>query len=65
MAGRTALVAGATGLVGPEILQGLLADDSVAAVHTLGHRELTLRHDKLTQHVVYLALAATIKMQKA
>jgi uncharacterized protein YbjT (DUF2867 family) len=53
-AARTALLAGATGLVGREILQGLLADDSVAEVHTLGRRELQLQHPKLTQHRVEL-----------
>ena len=73
---RTALVAGATGLVGREILQGLLADDSVAAVHVLARRPLETRDRKLTTHVVsfaslpplppvdevYLALGTTIKV---
>lgn len=73
---RTALVAGATGLVGREILQGLLADDSVAAVHALVRRPLGVKHPKLTAHVVdfaalpalptvdeaYLALGTTIKV---
>lgn len=73
---RTALVAGATGLVGREILQGLLADDSVATVHVLARRALGLRHPKLAAHVVdftalpalpaideaYLALGTTIKV---
>jgi uncharacterized protein YbjT (DUF2867 family) len=49
---RTVLIAGASGLVGREILQGLLADDSVVAVHSLGRRELELKHAKLTQHRV-------------
>lgn len=75
-ASRTALVAGATGLVGREILRGLLADDSVAAVHVLARRPLGLQHAKLTAHVVdfaalpalpavdetYLALGTTIKV---
>ena len=74
--GRTALVAGASGLVGREILQGLLADDSVAAVHSVGRRELPLAHPKLTQHRVdfkapltlprvdeaFIALGTTIKV---
>ena len=74
--GRTALVAGASGLVGQEILQGLLADKAIAAVHTLGRRPLHLQHPKLTQHTVdfaalpplsavdevYLALGTTIKV---
>lgn len=73
---RTALVAGATGLVGREILQGLLADDDVAAVHALVRRPLGVEHAKLTAHVVdfaalptlpavqetYLALGTTIKV---
>lgn len=73
---RTALVAGATGLVGREILQGLLADDSVAAVHALARRPLGIQHPKLTAHVVdfaalpalppvdeaFLALGTTIKV---
>lgn len=72
----TLLVAGASGLVGREVLQGLLADDSVAAIHTLGRRELPLRHPKLTQHIVdfralpalprvdevFIALGTTIKV---
>lgn len=73
---RTALVAGATGLVGREILQGLLADDTVAAVHALARRPVEVLHPKLTTHVVsfsslpslppvdevYLALGTTIRV---
>lgn len=73
---RSVLIAGASGLVGREILQGLLADDSVAAVHSLGRRELPLQHPKLTQHRVdfkasftlphvdeaFVALGTTIKV---
>lgn len=77
VAGRTVLVAGASGLVGREILQGLLADDSVVAVHSVGRRELQLTHPKLTQHRVdfskalpmlpsvgeaFVALGTTIKV---
>src|SRR4051812_27147272 len=74
--GRTVVVAEATGLVGREILQGLLADDSVAAVLALGRRKLDLEHPKLVTHAVdftalpslppvteaYLALGTTIKV---
>jgi uncharacterized protein YbjT (DUF2867 family) len=73
---RTVLLAGATGLVGCEILAGLLADSGVREVHTLARRELSLRHPKLAQHKVdfgalpalpaldevYLALGTTIKV---
>jgi uncharacterized protein YbjT (DUF2867 family) len=72
---RTVALAGATGLVGRAILGGLLADDSVTTVHTLGRREPGIIHPKLTPHVVdfaalpmlppldevYLALGTTIK----
>lgn len=70
------MVAGASGLVGREILQGLLADESVAAVHSLGRRELPFQHARLTRHRVdfkalpalpsvgkaFIALGATIKV---
>lgn len=73
---RAALVAGATGLVGREILQGLLADRGVVAVHVLARRPLGFEHPKLTAHTVnfaqlpplpavdeaYLALGTTIKV---
>src|SRR6185369_6942843 len=75
-AGRVVLVAGASGLVGREILQGLLGDRSVAAVHSLGRRELPVQHPKLAQHRVdfralpalpplneaFIALGTTIKV---
>lgn len=65
-AGRTALVAGATGLVGREILQGLLADKQITAVHTLGRRRLPFEHPKLTQHIVdYQALSALPRVDEA
>jgi uncharacterized protein YbjT (DUF2867 family) len=72
----TALVAGATGLVGREILARLLADPSISAVHALARRDLPFSHPKLTVHKVdfgalpalpavhegYLALGTTIKV---
>ena len=72
---RTVALAGATGLVGRAILEGLLADASVAAVHALGRREPDVAHPKLIPHVVdfkalpplppidevYLALGTTIR----
>jgi uncharacterized protein YbjT (DUF2867 family) len=69
-------VAGATGLVGREILALLLADKTYAAVHSVGRRLSPLEHPKLTQHVVdfaalpalpvaddvFIALGTTIKV---
>lgn len=73
---RIAALAGATGLVGQEILQGLLADPSVSAIHLLGRRAPAASHPKITAHIVdfrslpalppieevYLALGTTIKV---
>lgn len=73
--GRVVALAGATGLVGRSILEGLLADGSVVAVHALGRRAPGVAHPKLKAHVVdfgalpplppvgevYLALGTTIK----
>jgi uncharacterized protein YbjT (DUF2867 family) len=74
-ASRRVVLAGATGLVGDTILRALLADGSVAAVHTLGRRPSPVTHPRLIAHVVdfaalpplapvdevYLALGTTIK----
>jgi uncharacterized protein YbjT (DUF2867 family) len=73
---RKVLLAGATGLVGGQILQALLADISVCEVHALSRRPLSLGHPKLQVHIVdfgrlpalpptdeaYLALGTTIKV---
>ena len=72
--GRKVALAGATGLVGRELLAGLLADPSVTEVHALGRRPLAVQHPRLTSHIVdftalpdlppldevYLALGTTI-----
>ena len=55
MTKRTVIVVGATGMVGREILAGLLADDSVGGVHSLGRRPPTMQHPKLTAHIVNFA----------
>lgn len=49
---RTAILVGATGLVGRELLHQLLADDRFAAVAVLGRRSAGVRHDKLREHLV-------------
>lgn len=73
---RIVALAGATGLVGREILQGLLADASVSAIHLLGRRAPDASNAKVTAHTVdfrslpalprvdevYLALGTTIKV---
>lgn len=74
-AARRVLLAGATGLVGQEILRLLLSDATVGTVQVLARRPLAMRHPKLAAQVVdfaalpdlpgideaYLALGTTIK----
>jgi uncharacterized protein YbjT (DUF2867 family) len=73
---RAVALAGATGLVGRSILEGLLADTSVQAVHLLARRKPRVAHARITCHIVdfsalpplpsvdevYLALGTTIKV---
>lgn len=73
---RSIILAGATGLVGQNILEGLLHDTSVEMVHVLGRRLPAQQHPKLKTHLVdfaalpalppadevYLALGTTIKV---
>ncbi len=72
---RTAVLAGATGLVGRQILLGLIADASVEAIHVLARRALPPSDPRVRSHIVdftalpalpradevYLALGTTIK----
>lgn len=76
MGNRSVIIAGATGLVGNEILKGLLSDGTVAAVRILARRAPAIQHPKLTAQIVdfaalpnlppadevYLALGTTIKV---
>jgi uncharacterized protein YbjT (DUF2867 family) len=73
---RTVALAGATGLVGREILRGLVADPRVSAIHVLARRAVAGGDAKVTTHIVdftalpalpqvdevYLALGTTIKV---
>jgi uncharacterized protein YbjT (DUF2867 family) len=51
---RTALIAGATGLVGGHLLRLLLEDDTWDRVVSVGRREVGVRHDKLEQALTQL-----------
>ena len=73
---RTVALAGATGLLGRSILEGLLADPSVRSVHVLARRKPRVADARITCHIVdfaampplppvdevYLALGTTIKV---
>ena len=74
-ADRVVMVAGATGLVGREVLAALLADRRTRTVHSLGRKAPGLQHPGLLAHTVdfsrlpalprvdevYIALGTTIK----
>lgn len=47
---RTALLAGATGLIGGGLLKLLLADPRYASVHCIGRRAPAIQHPKLNFH---------------
>jgi uncharacterized protein YbjT (DUF2867 family) len=49
---ENAVVIGATGLVGSELLRLLLADERFTSVVVLGRRPTGVAHDKLREHVV-------------
>jgi uncharacterized protein YbjT (DUF2867 family) len=49
---KTAIVIGATGLVGNQIKQKLLGDDRYAKVKVFVRRSLNLNHPKLEEHIV-------------
>lgn len=73
---RSVIIAGATGLVGGEILKSLLSDATVASVRSLSRRAPAIQHPKLIAQIVdfaklpslppadevYLALGTTIKV---
>ncbi len=75
-AARRVILAGATGLVGGHLLDGLLADETVVEVHVIGRRPILVSNAKLRMHVVdlramgplpaagevYLALGTTIRV---
>jgi uncharacterized protein YbjT (DUF2867 family) len=52
---RTALLAGATGLVGRHVLADLLADDTWSHVVTVGRRTTDRQHEKLEQRILDLS----------
>ena len=59
MTAKSALLAGATGLVGGYVLRRLLAHPSYSRVEILVRRELPVRDPKLTQRVVGFARLGT------
>jgi len=63
MTSRTALLAGATGLIGSQLLPLLLASDRYAKVIVIGRRPVELTHPKLDNRVVdFENLASSAKL---
>ena len=60
--GRTALVAGASGLVGGHVLQLLLADDTFTHVVSLARRPLSVQYTKLEQRIVDMGALDTLDL---
>ena len=60
---KTALLAGATGLIGSHLLPLLLASERYSKVIVVGRRALPLTHPKLTQVVTDLAKLAAVRQQ--
>jgi uncharacterized protein YbjT (DUF2867 family) len=50
--GRTALVVGATGAIGSELLQALLASEHYGQIHCVGRRLPQIEHEGLEGHLV-------------
>ena len=59
-AARVALVAGATGLVGREVLAALLTDKRYSAIHSVGRRPAAVQHAKLTSHIVDMGVLTSL-----
>lgn len=52
MNGKTALIAGSTGLVGKELVKLALADSRYEQVHTIARRSCGISDQRLTEHII-------------
>ena len=60
---KTALLAGATGLIGSQLLPLLLASERYAKVVVVGRRAVAVQHPKLVQVVAELDKLADVRLQ--
>ncbi|QKG51575.1 NAD-dependent epimerase/dehydratase family protein [Hymenobacter sp. BRD67] len=60
---KTALLAGATGLIGSELLPLLLASERYAKVIVVGRRSVSLAHPKLTQVITELDQLEDVRLR--
>ena len=49
---KTALVAGASGLVGSELVKKLIASNEYGKIHLLLRRRLNIQSDKIVEHLI-------------
>ncbi len=61
---RTALLAGASGLVGKQVLQQLLASDHYSKVTALVRKPLTVKHARLTEQIIDFESLAQQRLPK-
>ena len=60
---KTAIIIGATGLVGSKLLQQLLADDAFAEVKIFVRRATGIQHPKLAEHIINFDQFAGVRNQ--
>ena len=49
---KIALIAGASGLVGSELLQSLIENDTYKTIHILSRRSLKIKSSKIVEHII-------------
>lgn len=52
MSGKSALLFGATGLIGGHLLEFLLKDERYSRIHIFTRREIDVEHEKIQQHII-------------
>lgn len=57
-----AVILGASGLVGQQLLRLLLADDRYTEVHSIGRRRISIEHPKLVQRITPLDVLADLTL---
>ena len=60
---KTAIIIGATGLVGNKLLQQLLADETFATVKIFVRKATGINHPKLEEHIINFDELAVVKSQ--
>lgn len=59
-----AVIVGASGLVGQQLLKLLLAEDRYTEVHSIGRRRISIEHPKLIQHITSLDALSNLSLNQ-